>query len=147
MAKVEIRGSQKAAILLLKLGPAMSAGVLRHFDETRIERIAAEIANVDTVAAAIHEDIMSEAYELAVSTDYMVKGGEKYAREMLTQALGADRAEELLERIKVSKRGNSFDFLAEADPAQLASFLKDEHPQTIALILSHLKVAQTASIL
>ncbi|MBI5878734.1 MAG: flagellar motor switch protein FliG [Chloroflexi bacterium] len=146
-AKVEVRGAQKAAILLLKLGPVLSAEVLRHFDETRIERIASEVANVDSVASSIHEEVVSEAYELAVSTEYMLRGGEQYAREMLTQALGSDRAEELLERIKITKRGNSFDFLSEADPAQLANFLKEEHPQTIALILSHLKVPQTASIL
>src|ERR687883_254584 len=110
----QMKGRQKAAALLIALGPEVSA------------------------------EVLEECYHMAVARDFITSGGADYAREMLVRALGKEKAQEVIERMAASRRPQRFSFARDSDPAQLAQFIGSEHPQTIALILSHLQATQAA---
>jgi flagellar motor switch protein FliG len=139
-----LKGRQKAAALLIALGPEVSAGVLKHFKETDIETLTYEIFQLEKISEDTKGQVLEECYHMAVARDFITSGGAEYAREMLVRALGQDKAQELIERMAVSRRPQRFSFVRDSDPAQLAQFMGSEHPQTIALILSHLQAPQAA---
>jgi len=146
-ADVQLTGAQKAAVLLIALGSDSSAHVLRFLDEEELEKVTLEIFNMHAVPQSIRRGVLEEGYQLSLVNESVDQGGYEYARLLLTRTLGERKAEELIERVRKLQKGNPFDFIREADPAQLASFLQDEHPQTIALILSHMRAAQAGSLL
>ena len=141
-----ITGLQKAAILLISLGPEKSAMIFKHLKEEEIEELTLEIANTRSVTPQIKESIINEFYEVCLAQQYIAEGGIGYAKELLEKALGADKAVEVLNRLTASIQVKPFEFVRKTDASQLLSFIQDEHPQTIALILSYLGPAQSAMI-
>jgi flagellar motor switch protein FliG len=146
---VRIKGVRKTAMLMVVLGDAISAEILRNMDEDEVDAVGREIARVGTVTPEEAESILEEFYQMTVAHDYVLKGGLDYARKMLNNAFGPEQARKMLDRL-VKALGNeaaNFDVLQKADPQQLAKFIHSEHPQTIALILSHLNPSQAAGLL
>jgi len=141
-----ITGLQKAAILLISLGPEKSALIFKHLKEEEIEELTLEIANTRSVTPQIKETIINEFYEVCLAQQYIAEGGIGYAKELLEKALGSDKAVEVLNRLTASIQVKPFEFVRKTDASQLLSFIQDEHPQTIALILSYLGPTQSAMI-
>lgn len=142
-------GIRKAAILLISLGDAASADILKCMDEDEVQLLTREVARVPSFTAEQCEAILDEFHEMAMARDYVLKGGVEYARKILINAFGPEHAKLLLDRLMKSLGSEhaSFDVLQKADPQQLAKFIHSEHPQTIALILSHLNPSQAAGLL
>lgn len=147
LASRRLNGRQKAAALLIALGTELSAEIMKHMKEPDIDRVTVEIFSMERIAHEVRFDIMTEAIELAQAQGYISSGGVEYAREVLSQALGPQRAKEIVDRLASGWRSDPFDFVRMADPVQLVGFIQDERPQTIALVLSHLHPSLAASIL
>jgi flagellar motor switch protein FliG len=142
-------GLQKAAVLLVTLGEELSGTVIKHLEEDEVAAIGKEVARIPAITAVEAEAILDEFYQMSMAQDYVLKGGIEYARKMLVNAFGPEMATRILDRL-VKLLGHdtaSFDALQKADPQQLAKFIHSEHPQTIALILSHLGPSQAAGLL
>lgn len=142
-----LTGRQKAAALLIALGADLSAQVLKHLPEPDIEQVTLEIFGMERIAREVRSEVLDEFIELARAQGYVSSGGMEYAREMLSQALGPQRAAETLNKLVSSLRSAPFDFVRLTDPMQLVGFIQGERPQTIALVLSHLPPSLTAGIL
>ncbi|MGG0790227.1 flagellar motor switch protein FliG [Peribacillus simplex] len=138
-------GKQKAAILLISLGPDVSASVYKHLSEEEIERLTLEISGVRKVDSHDKEEILEEFHNIALAQDYISQGGIGYAKQVLEKALGTDQATAIINRLTSSLQ--PFDFARKADPGQILNFIQNEHPQTIALILSYLDPTQAGQIL
>ena len=134
----ELTGKQKAAILLISLGPDVSASVYKHLSEEEIEKLTLEISGVKKVDSLAKEDILEEFHNIALAQDYITQGGIGYAKTVLEKALGADQAAVIINRLTSSLQVRPFDFARKADAGQILNFIQNEHPQTIALILSYL---------
>ena len=148
MAKSEnINGVQKAAILLIALGPDKSANVFKHLKEDEIEQLTLEIANIRNVTPAEKEVVLSEFYEVCLAQQYIEEGGIGYAKDLLQKALGEDKAKEVLGKLTASLQVRPFEFIRKTEASQILNFIQDEHPQTIALILSYLSSTQAAGII
>jgi flagellar motor switch protein FliG len=131
------------------IGDTASGAILRELDEEEVQEISKEIARVQTLTPDEAEGVLEEFYQMTVARDYVVKGGLDYARKILNSAFGPEHAKRMLDRL-MKTLGNetlSFDALQKTDPQQLAKFIHSEHPQTIALILSHLNASQAAGLL
>jgi flagellar motor switch protein FliG len=142
-----LTGIKKIAIMLIALGPEISAKVLKNFREEDIERISSEIANITTVEPELKKKIFEEFLVLHEAQTYIASGGIKYAREILEKALGPQKASELIKRLTEASRIKPFNLLRKTDPKQLVNFINNEHPQTISLILSYLQPEQAAVVL
>ena len=142
----KISGIQKAAILLIALGPEKSASIFKHLKEEEIEELTLEIANTRSVTPQVKDDIIDEFYQVCLAQQYIAEGGISYAKELLEKALGDDRARDVIGKLTASLQVKPFEFVRKTDAAQLLNFIQDEHPQTIALILSYLSASQAALI-
>jgi flagellar motor switch protein FliG len=140
-------GKQKAALLLISLGPEVSAAIYKHLNEDEIERLTLEISGVKKVEASVKEEIIEEFHNIALAQDYISQGGIGYAKTVLEKALGKDHAQAIINRLTSSLQVRPFDFARRADPSQILNFIQNEHPQTIALILSYLEAEQAGMIL
>lgn len=145
--KEELKGIQKAAILLIALGPEKSSMIFRHLKEDEIEDLTLEIANTKSVTPQIKEKVINEFYEVCLAQQYIAEGGIGYAKELLEKALGTDKALDVIGKLTASLQVKPFEFVKKTDASQLLNFIQDEHPQTIALILSYLSSGQSAVIL
>ena len=145
--KEDLSNRQKAAVMLMVLGPDVSGNVMRHIEEEHIEQLTLELARLDKISPEQREQVIAEFYESAVAQDFIAEGGVSQARQVLESAFGGDRAEEILNRIVAAMQVVPFEFLKKADPGQVLSFIQDEHPQTIALILAYMPVNNAAMIL
>src|SRR6476469_8437383 len=134
----KLTGRQKAAALLVSLGPQLSSSILKLFDEEHLETVIVEIFNLDRIEPDVKKKILEEAYHRATAEEYLDQGGLDYARDLLQRALGPQKGTEILDKI-AGQRPNPFDFVREIDPGQVMSFLQGEHPQTISLVLSGLE--------
>jgi flagellar motor switch protein FliG len=143
----ELTGKQKAAILLISLGPDVSASVYKHLSEEEIEKLTLEISGVKKVESQAKEEILEEFHNIALAQDYISQGGIGYAKTVLEKALGTDQAAVIINRLTSSLQVRPFDFARKADPSQILNFIQNEHPQTIALILSYLDSTQAGQIL
>jgi flagellar motor switch protein FliG len=143
----ELSGRQKAAILLISLGPEVSAQVFKHLREDEIEQLTLEIANVRKVDSDEKEKILSEFHQIAVAKEVISQGGITYAKEILQKALGESKAMDIINRLTANLQVRPFDFARKADPSQILNFIQNEHPQTIALVLAYLEPTQAAMIL
>jgi len=144
---VEVSSKQKAAIMLMVIGPDLSGQVLRYLDEEQVEMLSLEVARLDKVNSEQRESIINEFHELAIAQEFIAEGGIEHAKGILQAAFGDDRASDVLKRVEAAMQVVPFEFLKKADPAQVLSFIQDEHPQTIALILSYLPLQNAAAIL
>ncbi|HLS35078.1 MAG TPA: flagellar motor switch protein FliG [Bacillota bacterium] len=143
----ELTGKQKAAILLISLGPDVSAQVYKHLTDEEIEQLSLEISTVNKVEPELKEDILEQFHQIALAQDYISQGGVSYAKSVLEKAFGKQEAENIINRLTSSLQVRPFDFARKADPSQLLNYIQNEHPQTIALILSYLDPEQSGQIL
>ncbi|MEK3855117.1 flagellar motor switch protein FliG [Cytobacillus sp. FSL H8-0458] len=143
----ELTGKQKAAILLISLGPDVASSVYKHLSEEEIEKLTLEISGVRKVDSLAKEEILEEFHQIALAQDYITQGGIGYAKTVLEKALGTEQASAIINRLTSSLQVRPFDFARKADPAQILNFIQNEHPQTISLILSYLDPAQAGQIL
>ncbi|MDF2668699.1 MAG: fliG [Paenibacillus sp.] len=142
-----LTGRQKAAILLISLGPEVSAQIFKHLREEEIEHLTLEIANVRKVDAGEKERILAEFHQICLAQEYISQGGISYAKEILEKALGSGRAMDIINRLTATLQVRPFDFARKADPGQILNFIQNENSQTIALILSYLQSEQASIIL
>ncbi len=145
--KTDRSGKEKAAMLLISLGPEKSAEIFKHFKEEEIEQLTLEIANIRTVTPEEKEKVLEEFYQICLAQEYIAEGGIGYAKDILEKALGAQKALDVINKLTVSLQVRPFDFIRKTDPSQLLNFIQNEHPQTIALILAYLKAQQASTVL
>lgn len=144
----ELTGLQKVAILFITLGPEVSSGILKRLPEREIQKITYEIANITAVTSEQREEILNEFLQINQARDYIVEGGMDYARQLLSKALGTQRAEEILEKVsEATQQYRPFAIARKADAQQLLNVINYEHPQTIALILCYLQPDKAAQVL
>ncbi|MHA6258706.1 flagellar motor switch protein FliG [Sporosarcina sp. CAU 1771] len=143
----QMAGKQKAALLLISLGPEVAASIYKHLSEEEVERLTLEISGVKKVDTVVKDEIIEEFHNIAIAQDYISQGGIGYAKTVLEKALGKDHAQAIINRLTSSLQVRPFDFARRADPSQILNFIQNEHPQTIALILSYLEAQQAGIIL
>ncbi len=143
-----LTGVQKAAILFITLGPEASANIINKLPERDIQRITYEIANTTTVSNTEKSDILEEFIQMNKAKDYILEGGFDYAKDLLSKALGNQKAKEILDKVsEETQQYRPFALARKADSIQLLNIISNEHPQTIALILCHINVEKAAQIL
>ena len=142
-----LTGLQKAAVLLIALGPEKSSHIFKHLKEDEIEELTLEIANTRSITPQLKETVIEEFYQVCLAQQYIAEGGIGYAKELLEKALGEDKARDVIGKLTASLQVKPFEFVRKTDASQLLNFIQDEHPQTIALIMSYLSPAQSSMIL
>ncbi len=150
MAKeiVKLTGVYKAAILFITLGPDASSAILKRLPENDIQKITYEIANITSVTSEQREEILNEFLQINKARDYIVEGGMDYAKTLLSKALGAQRASEILEKVsEATAQYRPFSIARKADSHQLLNVILSEQPQTIALILCYLQADKAAQVM
>jgi len=144
----ESNGVKKAAILMISLGPETSAEIMKMLPDSYIEQVSYEIANIDYVKAEEREEIIDEFIGMSQAREYILDGGIDYAKELLNKALGPQRAKEVIDMLnQIQLREKPFDIARKADTTQLINLLLNEHPQTVALILSYIQPEKAAEVL
>ena len=143
----QLTGKQKAALLMISLEVDTASELFKLLDPPEVERITIEIANLPTIPAMVIAQVVEEFYQMMIAREYIISGGMDYARTLLEKTFGLNRASEIMEKVRVLTQVKGFEGLKKADSNHLANFLQKEHPQTIALILSHLPPDQTSAIL
>jgi len=145
----DLSGVRKAAMLLISLGDQASAKIVCQLSEDEVQRVSKEVARIRSISADKLEYVLEEFHNLTIANDYVMSGGFEYARKMLVAAFGPETGLRLLDRLPkdLSGKPSSFGALQKAEPKQLARFLQSEHPQTMALILSHLDPSKSAALL
>ncbi len=143
----DMSGRQKAAILMVSLGPDISAKIYSNLSEEEIEVLTLELATVAKVPSEVRGKVFEEFHKIAVAKDYIQEGGIEYAREVLEKAVGAERAASIIDRLSGALQVSPFEFLKKTDASQLLNFIQNEHPQTISLILSHISPSQAAGVM
>jgi len=142
-----LTGRQKAAALIIAIGPEAASQIFKNMKDKDIERLAVEVANMKDVPSAIMEAIVEEFYQMIMAQEYISQGGLEYAKNVLEKALGPRKAHEIVSKVESAIHVSGFKLLKDVDPNQLLNFIQHEHPQTISLILANLEPQQTASIL
>lgn len=142
-----LSGRQRAAGLLIALGPEVSGKVLTRFKDHEVEALTWEITNMGQISSEVRDELLEAAYSVAIAQDYVSSGGIDYALEILEQAFGPERARDIAKKVFDNVKSVPFAFARELDPAQLVSFLSNEHPQTVALILSYVSPDRAAQVL
>jgi flagellar motor switch protein FliG len=144
----ELSGIRKAAILTLLMGEEAATQVFKHLQEEEIERIASEVASLGAVPPETGAQVLEEFHSMYQAAVYLTQGGVDYAQKLLVKSLGTEMARRVLDRVvKSFESTRAFTCLERADPQQLSKFILSEHPQTVALVLAHLKPAQAAQLL
>jgi flagellar motor switch protein FliG len=143
----ELSGAQKAAVLLVQLGKEKSAAILKSLRESEVEEVLNEVARLQGIPGETVDAVFEEFSTLASARRHYAEGGVDFAREVLEATLGSERAKELLDRMKASLVEMPFEFLRRADARQVLSFLQEEHPQTVALVVAHMRADQAAIVI
>lgn len=134
-------------MVLVHLGKERASKVLKTMRESEVEDLMAEVARLGEVDPKAMEKTLTEFRDMASAHMYFAKGGLTYAREMLEESLGKEKAREIVERLTLTTMELPFEFLRAADPRQVLTFLQDEHPQTIALVMAHILPDQAALVM
>ncbi len=142
-----LKGRQKAAVLLIALGAQNAAEVLKHLSEREVEALSLEMSSLDAVRPELGEIVLDELAERVIASDAMGKGGVDYARSVLEHLFGPERAAEVLQVVSDAAEGRPFDFIRRTPAEQIAAFIADESPQTIALVVANLTPAHGAKVL
>ena len=144
-----LTGVRKAAMLLVVLGEQSSAEILTQLSEDDIQKVSREVAKITSISSEQAESVLNEFHQISTARDFVARGGIDYARKLLTRAFPPEIARRLLDRLQkaMGSEAASFDALQKADPQLLAKFIHSEHPQTIALVLSHLNSSAAAALL
>jgi flagellar motor switch protein FliG len=143
----EISGVRKAAIMLVQMGKDQSAKIMSQLRDTEVEEITAEIMRLGPIDGITADGVLDEFATMVRANRYLHQGGMAFAREVLEATIGRDAAEALVARLSAAALDVPFGFLQSADPRQVLSFLQDEHPQTIALVLAHMPATLASQIL
>jgi flagellar motor switch protein FliG len=144
----EMSGPEKAAILMITIGLELAATIFKFLRQDEVERIVLEIAKISTVSIDKRDAVIQEAYQRAIALKYINEGGIEYAKEILERSFGAGQADDMTNRLFAAlKHGNPLELVKKTEPAQLLEFIKEEHPQTIALILVYMSPDQAGAVL
>ena len=147
VATLPMNGLRKTAILLVHLGQEAASKVLGTIREQEVEEVMAEVVRLQSVDVEEVKAVLDEFHQMAKARSYIAQGGFGLAQELLEGTLGSEKAKEILARLQAAVAEMPFQFLHRADPRQLLSFLQDEHPQTIALVLAHMTAEQASIVL
>ena len=145
--KLQYTGRQKAAMFLITLGSDVASEIFKHLREDEVETLIFEMARIEKITPDEKESILTEFNEMMMAQGFITAGGIDYAREVLEQALGTQKAIDVINRLTSSLQTRPFDFVRRTDPQHLLNFIQNEHPQTIALILCYLEPQKAALIL
>jgi flagellar motor switch protein FliG len=143
----EANGLRKAAVLLVQMGKDQSSKILSQMRDTEVEELTAEIVRLQNVDAELAYAVIDEFHDMVTARRFAGEGGLGFAKDLLESSLGAERAAEVMERLSAAVMNAPFKFVTQADPRQVQSFLQDEHPQTIALVLAHLSAERATAII
>ena len=143
----ELTPKEKAAILMIALGRDYSAQVYKHLSDDEIGQLTLSITTTRRVDSEIKDQVLNEFYEMCLAQKFISEGGIDYARQVLEEAMGPDRARDLINRLSSSLQVRPFDFIRRADSGQILNVIGNEHPQTIALVLSYITPKQAAEVL
>ena len=143
----ELTGAQKSAVLLIALGVEAASAILKHLDDNEVEEISIEIARLRNVSSEVVEAVLLEYRDMGMAQDYIAQGGVSFARQALEEAVGPRRAEDILMKVEAAMEVSAFHLLQTVETDQLTNFLRNEHPQTAALILSHLNPVKGSDII
>ncbi len=143
----ERSGMEKAAILVITLGPKLAAPIYRHLEEPEIEALTAEIARLGRISEEDKREVLDEFFQLTMREGQISEGGLDLAQEILNSALGKQKANAIISRLLDFREGTAFDALRKADAVTVANVLKKEHPQTIAIVLAHMDSRQVGPVL
>lgn len=146
-ARRDHSGVRKAAILMASLDTPTAASLMGKLDQESIERLALEIATLRDVDPQEQAQVVEEFYTLNRAHTYIESGGIEYATRLLEQSLSPEQAKAIIEQIRLSLQSVPFSFLRKTSPEVLVTFLGDEHPQTIAMVLAHLLPKQAGQLL
>ena len=144
-----LTGMRKAAMLLILLGDEVSAELLKQFSEEEVQLVSREVVRLESISPEQAEGLLEEFYQMNVAHGYVMHGGLEYAKKMLNSAFGAEVGKNLIDRLSkaIGTDYQYIDLLQKVDPQELAKLLHNEHPQTIALVLSYLSASQAAALL
>src|SRR3954470_20672466 len=146
-SKTGLKGVQKAAALLVAIGEQRAGEIFKFLGESEVEALSLELAKSQKVPTDVCHDVITEAVESVLAEDYMAEGGVDYARSVLMRSLGEDRAEEIIGRLAATIERRPFEFLRRTPGEQIAVFLRNESPQTVALVISNLHTSLAAQVL
>ena len=132
-------GIQKAAILLITLGPEKASSIFQHLKEDEIESLTLEIANTRSVSPSDKDEVLEEFYQVCLAQQYIAEGGIGYAKELLEKALGEEKAQGVISKLTASLQVRPFEFVRKTEPSQLLNFIQDE-PQIRNICLHHLYI-------
>ncbi|MEG1874806.1 MAG: flagellar motor switch protein FliG [Angelakisella sp.] len=139
--------AQKAAAVVIALGSDNASGVYKYLREDEIEQISLEIAKMERMSGEQLNEIMEDFYGLCVTKKVISEGGVEYAKDVLEKAFGSQMASSLMDRVSKSLKTKAFDYIRKADSKNLINLLQNEHPQTIALVLSYARADQASEII
>ena len=146
-AQKKLRGPQKAAALLVAIGEQRAGEIFRFLGDQEVEALSLELANAQKIPTEICRDVITEAVESVLAEDYLAEGGVDYARNVLMRSLGEDRADEIIGRLAATIERRPFEFLRRTPAEQIVVFLRNESPQTVALVVSNLHTTLAAQVL
>jgi flagellar motor switch protein FliG len=142
-----LRGAQKAAALLVAVGEQRAGEIFRFLGDAEVEALSLELAKAQKIPTAVCRDVINEAVESVLAEDYLAEGGVDYARSVLMRSLGEDRADEIIGRLAATIERRPFEFLRRTPAEQIVVFLRNESPQTQALVISNLHTTLAAQVL
>src|SRR6476620_12738077 len=142
-----LRGAQKAAALLVAVGEKRAGEIFRFLGDSEVEALSLELAKAQKIPTEVCREIINEAVESVLAEDYLAEGGVDYARSVLMRSLGEDRADEIIGRLAATIERRPFEFLRRTPAEQIVVFLRNESPQTIALVVSNLHTTLAAQVL
>lgn len=142
-----LTGTQKVAVVLMQLGLEAATSVMQQFSETEAAEVTAEIVRLRRVDPDVAAQVLNEFYEVAVSGRKVAIGGRDFAAGLLAASFGSERASGLMDKLDHDLAGKSFEFLDDAEPNQIVALLDGEMPQTIALVLAHLKPKKSSAVM
>lgn len=147
--QAEMTGVRKAAILLVLLGDDAASAVCKNLPQEELRQLTQEITELDYISPEIASQVLEEYHRLTLTQEYLAQGGVDYATKLLVKAFDEGTADTLLKQVVQAQEASAgnLDTLQKADPRQLAKFVEEEHPQTIALVLAHLKPKPATELL
>ena len=145
--KSGLKGIQKAAALLVAIGEQRASEIFKFMGDTEVEALSLELAKAQKIPTEVCRDVITEAVESVLAEDYLAEGGVDFARSVLMRSLGEDRADEIIGRLAATIERRPFEFLRRTPAEQIVVFLRNESPQTVALVVSNLHTALAAQVL
>jgi len=143
----ELTGTQKVAVVLMNMGRERASVVMKQFTEAEAEVIASEIIQLRQIDAGVSDRTLTEFHEMTLGQARPGHGGHEFAQGLLEASFGAERAAGVLGRVATSMAGKAFEFLDGAESSQILNMIRGEMPQTIALVLAHLRREQASALL